>query len=63
MLLDEPTAFLDVANRIMVLSTLKEIASATGTTVLFSTHDIHDGAIYSDSVIDLGGGSLIPPVA
>ena len=47
----------------MVLSTLKEIASATGTTVLFSTHDIHDGAIYSDSVIDLGGGSLIPPVA
>ncbi|MGN0201893.1 MAG: ABC transporter ATP-binding protein [Candidatus Cryptobacteroides sp.] len=56
MLLDEPTAFLDVENRIMVLSTLKEIASATGTTILFSTHDIHDGALYSDSVIDLGRG-------
>ena len=52
-LLDEPTAFLDVDNRIMVLSVLREISRSTGTTVLFSTHDINDGAIYSDYTLNL----------
>lgn len=54
-LLDEPTAFLDVDNRIMVLRTLQELARSTGTTVIFSTHDIHDGARYSDARLSLGG--------
>lgn len=53
-LLDEPTAFLDVDNRIMVLRTLSELARSTGTTVIFSTHDIHDGARFSDSTLALG---------
>jgi iron complex transport system ATP-binding protein len=54
LLLDEPTAFLDVDNRIMVLSTLQELAHSTGTTVMFSTHDIYDGAKYSDFQLSLG---------
>ena len=53
-LLDEPTAFLDVDNRIMVLKTLNELAHTTGTTVIFSTHDIHDGARFSDATLSLG---------
>lgn len=53
-LLDEPTAFLDVDNRIMVLRTLGELARSTGTTVIYSTHDIHDGARFSDSTLALG---------
>lgn len=53
-MLDEPTAFLDVDNRKMVLSTLHDIARTTGTTVVFSTHDIYDGEKNSDSVLDLG---------
>lgn len=53
-LLDEPTAFLDVDNRIMVFKTLLELAHTTGTTVIFSTHDIHDGARYSDATLSLG---------
>ena len=53
LMLDEPTAFLDVENRVMVLSTLQRIANQTGRTILFSTHDIHDGALYSDSVLAL----------
>ena len=53
-LLDEPTAFLDVDNRIMVLRTLQDIAGETGTTVVFSTHDIHDGARFSDETLSLG---------
>lgn len=53
-MLDEPTAFLDVDNRKMVLSTLHDIARTTGTTVIFSTHDIYDGEKNSDSILDLG---------
>jgi iron complex transport system ATP-binding protein len=53
LLLDEPTAFLDVDNRIMVLSTLRSLARESGTTVMFSTHDISDGAKYSDAEISL----------
>lgn len=52
-LLDEPTAFLDVDNRVMVLRTLQELARGTGTTVIFSTHDIYDGARFSDATLDL----------
>lgn len=54
-LLDEPTAFLDVDNRVMVLRTLQDLAHATGTTVMFSTHDIHDGTRFSDGALRLGG--------
>ncbi|MBP5218922.1 MAG: ABC transporter ATP-binding protein [Bacteroidales bacterium] len=53
LMLDEPTAFLDVENRVMVLKTLQHIAHGTGTTVIFSTHDIYDGAKYSDSVLSI----------
>lgn len=53
LMLDEPTAFLDVENRVMVLQTLQRLAHETGATVLFSTHDIHDGALYSDAVLSL----------
>lgn len=53
LLLDEPTAFLDVDNRIMVLSTLQSLSRKSGTTVMFSTHDIYDGAKYSDAEISL----------
>lgn len=52
-LLDEPTAFLDVDNRIMVLRTLQELAHETGATVMFSTHDIYDGARFSDATLAL----------
>lgn len=53
LMLDEPTAFLDVENRVMVLKTLQRLARETSATVLFSTHDIHDGALYSDAVLSL----------
>ena len=53
LMLDEPTAFLDVENRITVLQTLQRLAHETGTTVMFSTHDIYDGALYSDATLAL----------
>ena len=50
LLLDEPTAFLDVENRISVLQTLREVARKTGTAVLFSSHDLHDALPVVDRV-------------
>ena len=44
LLLDEPTAYLDVDNRLMVLRTLEKVVSETGTTIIFSSHDLHDSA-------------------
>ena len=53
LLLDEPTAFLDVENRIGVLETLREVTRKTGTTVLFSSHDLHDALPVVDRVFAL----------
>lgn len=38
--LDEPTAFLDAANRVLVTDLLRDIAHRRGKAVIFSTHDI-----------------------
>ena len=53
LLLDEPTAHLDVENRIDVLRTLREVARKTGTAVLFSSHDLHDALQVADQVFVL----------
>lgn len=53
LLLDEPTAFLDVENRIGVLETLREVARKTGTAILFSSHDLHDALPVVDRVFAL----------
>ena len=53
LLLDEPTAFLDVENRLSVLQALRDIARKTGTAVLFSSHDIHDAVQVADRVFAL----------
>ncbi len=39
-LLDEPTAFLDVENKFLVMKTLRKVAQDTGRAFLISTHDI-----------------------
>ena len=56
LLLDEPTAHLDVENRIDVLRTLREVARKTGTAVLFSSHDLHDALQVADRVFALFPG-------
>ena len=53
LLLDEPTAFLDVENRISGLQALRDIAHKTGTAILFSSHDIHDAVQVADRVFAL----------
>ncbi len=39
-ILDEPTAFLDLPNRFVILRLLNELAYKRGKTIIFSTHDL-----------------------
>ena len=41
LMLDEPTAFLDVDGRAMVLEALRKVAEDTGICVIFTSHDLH----------------------
>lgn len=52
LLLDEPTAFLDVESRIAVMELLRDI-SRRGKAVLFSSHDVYDAERICDRVIRL----------
>lgn len=47
-LLDEPTAFLDIESRIEIMSLLHRLARDKGKTILLSTHDVDMALILSD---------------
>ena len=53
-LLDEPTAFLDVQNRRNVLATLRSLCEESGAAVIFSSHDLHESLNVCSKVIALG---------
>lgn len=55
-LLDEPTAFLDVVNRIVVVRRLAQLAHDLGRIILFSTHDLHVAVDHADELLLLHGG-------
>lgn len=50
-ILDEPTAFLDYANRIKIIKLLKDIALNHSKVILLSTHNIELGITYSDTIL------------
>jgi iron complex transport system ATP-binding protein len=49
-LLDEPTAFLDIRNKKQMMELLKELSSSHQKAILFSTHDIQLAKKYSNSI-------------
>lgn len=49
-ILDEPTAFLDVTSRIETMALLRRVASEQGKTVLLSTHDLDLAIQMADSL-------------
>jgi iron complex transport system ATP-binding protein len=55
MLLDEPTAFLDLVNRVKVMRLLQQIAKDAGRTVLLSTHDLQTAMALSDRLLVVFG--------
>ena len=57
-LLDEPTAFLDIPTRFEICRLLAELAHNQGKTIIFSTHDIDAALSVCDSVAIMDSGSI-----
>lgn len=49
-ILDEPTAFLDVASRIDTMQLLSRLAYTTGKAILLSTHDVSQTLLLADEI-------------
>ncbi len=49
-LLDEPTAFLDVVSRIEIMSLLRRLAAEQQKAILLSTHDIEQALVLADKL-------------
>ena len=50
MIMDEPTAFLDIGSRYEILHLLHVLAQKNGKTIIFSTHDLHLAISQSDKI-------------
>ena len=57
-LLDEPTAFLDIPTRFEVCRLLADLAHKEGKCILFSTHDLDSAMPVCDSMAIIDGGTL-----
>ncbi|WP_051568691.1 ABC transporter ATP-binding protein [Crocinitomix catalasitica] len=58
-LLDEPSAFLDLVNRHQLMKLMREIVDKTGKLILFSTHQTDDLEKYCDTVLLIEKGQLL----
>jgi iron complex transport system ATP-binding protein len=58
-ILDEPTAFLDLPNRYDILRLLNELAHKSGKTVIYSTHDLNIALYESDKLWLMTAGGII----
>jgi iron complex transport system ATP-binding protein len=58
MLLDEPTAYLDLPRRVEIVQLLRRIAHEQGRAVLLSTHDLDLALRTADRLLLLDGGRL-----
>ena len=59
LLLDEPTAFLDVGHRLDLYDRLRDENRRRGLTVLVVTHDLNMASEYCDHVLLLAAGKLV----
>ncbi|MBU0634181.1 MAG: ABC transporter ATP-binding protein [Candidatus Omnitrophica bacterium] len=58
LLLDEPTAHLDIAHQAHILDLLKRLNKETNLTVIIVLHDLNLASSYCDRLILLGGGRI-----
>jgi len=59
LLLDEPTAALDLAYQFEIVAVLRRLNAERGTTMIVSTHDLNLAAALCDTVVLLKGGHVI----
>ena len=57
-ILDEPTAFLDLVHRVRVMRLLRTIAHEQGKGILLSTHDLQTAMDLSDKLLVIHGNAL-----
>ena len=57
-LLDEPTAHLDIAHQVDIFRLLQSLSANTGLTVISVSHDLNLAAMHSDRLAMLRAGSL-----
>jgi iron complex transport system ATP-binding protein len=50
MIMDEPTAFLDIGSKYEILHLLHNLAKERGKTIIFSTHDLHIAVSQADKI-------------
>ncbi|MEM3565278.1 MAG: ABC transporter ATP-binding protein [Candidatus Bathyarchaeia archaeon] len=65
LVLDEPTAHLDIGNKVKVLNIIRKMADS-GKTVIFSTHDPNEAFLVADKVAIINNGEIVsegPPAA
>lgn len=58
LLLDEPTAALDLRHQLLVLDRLRHLATSTGMIVAMALHDLNLAAQFADRLIGLKNGEL-----
>lgn len=57
-LLDEPTAFLDLPNKYEICLLLRELAHKEGKSIVFSTHDLNMALELCDTIAMIDGGKV-----
>ena len=58
-LLDEPTASLDIAHQIKVMDLMEKLKEDKGVTVVMVSHEINLAAMYSDELLLLKDGEIV----
>jgi iron complex transport system ATP-binding protein len=58
-LLDEPTASLDVAQALDLMDRVRVLTRDEGALVVTVTHDLHLAAVYADEMVFMNGGRLV----
>ncbi|MBI4316259.1 MAG: heme ABC transporter ATP-binding protein [Chloroflexi bacterium] len=59
LLLDEPTAHLDLRHQIATLELIQSLAKDSGLVVLMTLHDLNQAAIYADRVALMSQGEIV----
>jgi len=59
MILDEPTAFLDISNKYEIVTILRKLADEQGKCIIYSTHDLNSALLSADHIWLMLGDRLV----
>ncbi len=59
MVLDEPTASLDIAHQLRIMDLMEKMKKEKGITVIMVSHDVNLAALYADTLLLISRGKLV----